>query len=243
MNIEKTGNSLRLRWWDEGKRYSLSLQLKVTPINRAYAKQIAAQIERDQQAGYFDRTLLKYRPRQLGSNASNISAVGLFEKYSAAMVKEKALAPGSLHRYQAIAANLKRYVGEKPAHLVTEATAKDMTAAMSETLAGQTVKTYLFLLKSCWDWSAGKYQTAEVNPWDGLTRRVKAHPQQQKQPITIGEIAAILSAFHHHPHYCHYADFVGFLVGTACRFGEAAGPLEVAFGSAGDELAGDDGVG
>ena len=223
MNIEKTGNSLRLRWWDEGKRYSLSLQLKDTPINRAYAKQIAAQIERDQQAGYFDRTLLKYRPRQLGSNASNISAVGLFEKYSAAMVKEKALAPGSLHRYQAIAANLKRYVGEKPAHLVTEATAKDMTAAMSETLAGQTVKTYLFLLKSCWDWSAGKYQTAEVNPWNGLTSRVKAHPQQQKQPFTIGEIAAILSAFHHHPHYCHYADFVGFLVGTACRFGEAAG--------------------
>jgi integrase len=65
MNIEKTGNSLRLRWWDEGKRCSLSLQLEDTPINRAYAKEIAARIERDQQAGYFDNTLLKYRPHAL----------------------------------------------------------------------------------------------------------------------------------------------------------------------------------
>lgn len=223
MYIEKKGESLRLRWRFEGHRFNLALGLKDSPMNRTYAQQVASRIEIDMQAGYFDRSLLKYRPRQLGSNASNISAVELFEKYSAAMVKEKALAPGSLHRYRAIAANLQRYLGQKPVHLVTEATAKDMTAAMSETLAGQTVKTYLFLLKSCWDWSAGKYQTAEVNPWNGLTSRVKAHPQQRKQPFTTGEIAAILSAFRHHPHYCHYADFVGFLVGTACRFGEAAG--------------------
>jgi integrase len=60
MNVEKTGNSLKLRWWHEGKRYSLSLQLKDTAIYRAYAKEIAARIERDMQAGYFDRTLLKY---------------------------------------------------------------------------------------------------------------------------------------------------------------------------------------
>jgi integrase len=177
MNIKKTGNSLRLRWWDEGKRYSLSLQLKDTPINRAYAKEIAARIERDQQAGYFDRTLLKYRPRTLRTNASNISAVELFEKYSAVIFKDKALATGSVHRYRAIAANLKRYLGGKPAHLVTVATAKDMTAAMSENLAGQTIKAYLFLLKSCWDWSAGKYHLSELNPWNGLTSMVKAHAQ------------------------------------------------------------------
>jgi integrase len=159
----------------------------------------------------------------LGTNASNISAVELFEKYSAVMFKDKALAPGSIHRYRAIAANLKRYLGEKPAHLVTADTAKDMTAAMSENLAGQTIKTYLFLLKSCWDWSAGKYRTVELNPWNGLTSMVKAHAQQPKQPFTTGEIASILSAFYHHPYYCHYADFVLFLVGTACRFGEVAG--------------------
>jgi hypothetical protein len=124
MYIEKKGESLQLRWMFEGRRYNLALGLKESPINR---------------------TLLKYRPRTLRTNASNISAVELFEKYSAVIFKDKALAPGSIHRYRAIAANLKRYLGEKPAHLVTVATAKDMTAAMSENLAGQTIKTYLFL--------------------------------------------------------------------------------------------------
>jgi integrase len=223
MYIEKKGESLRLRWMFEGRRYNLALGLKDSPINRTYAKQVAAQIEIDMQAGYFDRTLLKYRPRTLGTNASNILAVELFEKYSTAMIKDKNLAPGSIHRYQAIAANLKRYLGEKPAHLVTVDTAKDMAAAMSENLAGQTTKTYLFLLKSCWDWAAGKYHLSELNPWNGLTSRVKVHSQQPKQPFTTGEITAILSAFYHHPHYSHYADFALFLVGTACRFGEAAG--------------------
>jgi integrase len=139
------------------------------------------------------------------------------------MTKEKTLAPGSIHRYNAIAANLKRYLGDKPAHLVTETTAKDLLAVMTENLSGQTVKTYLFLLKSCWDWAKGKYHLTETNPWAGLTQRVKVQPRQHKQPFTVGEITAILSTFRHHPQYCHYSDFVLFLVGTACRFGEAAG--------------------
>jgi integrase len=223
MNVEKNGESLRLRWRFEGQRYSLSLGLKDSRLNRSNAKETAAQIERDMQAGYFDRTLLKYRPRRLGANPSLLSAVELFEKYTTAMTKEKALAPGSLHRYRAIAANLQRFMGDKPANLVTESIAKDMQAIMAETLAGQTVKTYLFLLKSCWDWSAGKYHVAEVNPWLGLTSRVKVQPRQQKHPFTTAEIVAILSCFKHHPQYCHYSDFVRFLVGTACRFGEAAG--------------------
>lgn len=223
MHIEKKGASLRLRWCFEGRRFNLALGLKDTPMNRIYAQQVASRIEIDMQAGYFDQTLLKYRPQTLGTNASNISAVELFQRYSAAMTKDKALAPGSIHRYRAIAANLKRYLGDKPAHLVTEATAKDMTAALSENLAGQTTKTYLFLLKSCWDWAAGKYHTVELNPWNGLASMVKTVAQQPKQPFTTGEIASILSAFYHHPHYSHYADFVLFLVGTACRFGEGAG--------------------
>lgn len=213
MYIEKKGDSLRLRWLYEGRRYNLALGLKDAPINRSYAKQIGAQIERDIQAGYFDQTLLKYRLRKLGSNTSDISAVSLFEKYSDAMTTDKSLAPGSICRYNAIAANLKRYLGDKPAHLVIETTAKDLLAIMTENLSGQTVKTYLFSLKSCWDWAKGKYHLAETNPWAGLTHRVKVQPKQQKQPFTVGEITAILSTFRHHPQYCHYSDFVLFLVG------------------------------
>jgi hypothetical protein len=36
--------------------------------------EIAAQIKRDMQADYFDRSLLQYRPSQRVSNASKISA-------------------------------------------------------------------------------------------------------------------------------------------------------------------------
>lgn len=37
----------------------------------------------------------------------------------------------------------------------------------------------------------------------------------------MAELKTIVSAFCSHRHYHHYADFVSFLAGTACRFGEA----------------------
>jgi integrase len=46
------------------------------------AKQKAAQIELDLSAGYFDATLLKYKPRILGKTATEISAVELFERFA-----------------------------------------------------------------------------------------------------------------------------------------------------------------
>lgn len=43
------------------------------------------------------------------------------------------------------------------------------------------------------------------------------------KPFTRAEILAILGAFRSSQHYSHYADFVAFLFGVGCRFGEAAG--------------------
>ena len=55
--IDQKGNSLRLRWNFEGKRYQLALGVKDNPTGKTYAKIIAGTIERDLQCSNFDRTL------------------------------------------------------------------------------------------------------------------------------------------------------------------------------------------
>jgi integrase len=149
--IEVKGHSLRIRGRFEGKRFCISLGLKDSTIGRAAAALKLAEVNRDLQAGYFDETLLKYKPRKLGRNSTEIMAVELFKKYSAAMQREKGLAPGSLHRYRAIAVQLEKTLGNRSADRVTETIAKNVTAQMMESLKGQTVKTYLCLLRACID--------------------------------------------------------------------------------------------
>jgi integrase len=222
--IEKTGNTLRLVWYYEGKKTQLSLGVRDNPVGRALAKQKIAEIEKDLAAGYYDPTLLKYRSRRLGTNPTEITAVELFEKYTAFIIKDKGLAPGSIHRYKAIVSKLGECFKDKLAHHVTEEIAKNAVSVMSESLSGQTVKTYLFLIRACWDWAKDKYHLVKgSNPWGNCIDRVKVYPKQQPKPFTIAEIQAIIGAFANNPHYSHYTEFVIFLANTACRIGEAAG--------------------
>jgi integrase len=222
--IEKTGNTLRLRWNYEGKRQSLSLGVPDSPVGRAYADKKRSEISMDLVSGHYDPTLLKYRPRKLGTNPTEITAVELFEKYTAFTLKDKGLAPGSIGRNKAIASKLRECLKDKPAHQVTETVAKNAVAVMSETLKGRTVKTYLFSIRACWDWSRGKYHLAEgSNPWQNCIDRVKILAEQPPKPFTITELQAIVRAFANHPHYSHYTELVIFLANTACRPGEAAG--------------------
>jgi integrase len=222
--IDKTGNTLRLRWNYEGKKKALSLGVRDNLVGRAFAEKKRAEISMDLVSGHYDPTLLKYRPRKLGTNPTEITAVELFEKYSAFTIKDKGLAPGSIDRYKAIASKLRECLKDKPAHQVTETVAKNAVAVMSETLIGQTVKTYLFSIRACWDWSRGKYHLAEgSNPWQNCIDRVKVLAKQQPKPFSIAELQVIIGAFANHPQYSHYTEFVIFLANTACRPGEAAG--------------------
>jgi integrase len=93
---EKTGNTLRLVWYYQGKRQRLSLGVFDNPVGRAFAAKKMADIKIDLASGYYDQTLLKYRPRKLGTNPTEITAVELFEKYSAFTIKDKGLAPRSI---------------------------------------------------------------------------------------------------------------------------------------------------
>ncbi len=222
--IEKTGNTLRLRWNYEGKKQGLSLGVTDTPVGRAFAAKKMSEISMDLISGHYDPTRLKYRSRKLGANPTELTAVELFEKYTAFIIKDKGLAPGSMHRYKAIASKLRECLMDKPAHQVSESIAKNAVAMMGGSLSGQTVKTYLFLIRACWEWAKGKYHLAEgSNPWENCIDRVKVYPQQHPKPFTIAELQAIISGFGSHPQYSHYTEFVIFLTNTACRIGEAVG--------------------
>jgi integrase len=219
--IETKGTALRLRWRHEGKRYCLGLGVQNNLTGQAFANQKKAQIEMDIISGYFDPTLLKYKPRKLGSNPSEITAVALFEKYTVS--KDKKLAPGSMCRYRAITSKLQKVLGNKLAHQVNESIAKSVVRVMNQTLKGQTVITYLYLIRACWDWAKDKYHLADINPWNDCLNLVTIEPRIPDKPFTIVELQSIVKGFSNHPHYCHYKEFVVFLAHTACRFGEAAG--------------------
>jgi integrase len=80
VTIENLDGRLRLRWTcpETGKRTNLSLRVDDSPTGRAFASTIKDRIENDAKHGYYDATLLKYRPLTIGKNASEITTVELF---------------------------------------------------------------------------------------------------------------------------------------------------------------------
>ncbi|KGF73199.1 integrase [Neosynechococcus sphagnicola sy1] len=221
--IEDHNGRLRLRWLYQGKRYTMGCGVPDNATGRAVAKQKAAQIELDIQAGYFDPSLLKYKPRTLGKNATEMSCTELFERFTEAMKEEKALCRGSLERYRGCLSHVRRSL-DIPAARVTSTKAGNFTSLLLESVCNRTAKEYLWMLKSCWDWAKGKYHlAAESNPWSDQIAKIKPQPQQKTKPFTVVEVRAILAGFKSDRHYKHYHDVVHFLFGVGCRPGEAFG--------------------
>ena len=224
MYIEKRGKSLLIRFTHDAKNYSFSLPNHNNPVGLSNAKLKIAQIERDISCERFDPTLLRYKLRRTGKNSTEITAVEVVEKYIDS--RRDSLANGSIVRLEAIASKLRQLLEDKPAEKITEAVAKDTIARWSESACNQSIKTYLFLLRACWDWAKGKYHLAEgSNPWGECLDRVQRNnaQTQPKKPFSVLEFQSIVTAFANHPQYKHYTEFVIFLAHTACRPGEAVG--------------------
>jgi integrase len=200
----------------------MSCGVPATPTGKALAKQKAAQIELDISAGYFDPTLLKYKPRTLGKNATEITAVELFERYAQAMKRDKALTRNAFQKYAALLSHLKAFFGTVGAESVCDRRAGDFSAYLLEWMVGQTTKQYLFLLRACWDWAAGKYHVTG-NPWAESVGKVKSQPSKRVKPFSEDELRAILAGFESSKTYRHYYPVVLFLVSTGVRPGEAFG--------------------
>jgi integrase len=89
ITIEDHCGRLRLRWQYEGKRYTMAVGVNNDATGNAVARKKSSEIELDMQAGYFDPTLLKYKPKILGKTATEITAPELFTKFTQNQAKEK----------------------------------------------------------------------------------------------------------------------------------------------------------
>ena len=63
VSVEVFQERLRLRWRQSGKRYTLSIGLPDSKVNRTVAQQKASQIQLDLISGNYDTTLKKYKHR------------------------------------------------------------------------------------------------------------------------------------------------------------------------------------
>ncbi len=81
VSIEEFQGRLRLRWRYQGKRFTLSIGLPDSKVNRQVAQQKATTIELDIASGNFDASLKKYKPQI--QNISSITVVTLFEEFVA----------------------------------------------------------------------------------------------------------------------------------------------------------------
>jgi integrase len=219
VSVEEYQGRLRIRFRHDGKRYALSVRLPDSKVNRVVARQKASQIELDIASGNFDPTLKKYKPPKSGRKSSAAQVVKLFQRFMAAQTEAKGLEVGSLCRYDAVLKHLERFFNDKEADAVTEADAKAFVKYLRTTVSERSVKDYVILVQSCWVWAE---KTLPENPWQEILKQVKPAPKQKVKPFTAEEVQRILAGFKCDRHYQHYADFVAFLFGTGCRFGEAA---------------------
>ncbi len=219
VRVENDDGRLRLRFTHGGRRYAIAIGLPDSKVNRLVAQQKAAQIELDIASGNFDATLSKYKPpKTVAQKHEEMSVTGLFKKFMEAQAKAKELRTGSLCRYTATLKHLEKYFRSKSAESVDETCAEEFAGYLRGQVSVRTAKDYLILVQSCWKWAD---QRLNDNPWSNVLNKVKPAPNQKVKPFTVTEVQAILDAFKNNRYYRHYADFVAFLFGTGCRFGEA----------------------
>ncbi|MEM9093049.1 MAG: site-specific integrase [Cyanobacteria bacterium P01_F01_bin.53] len=144
---------------------------------------------------------------------------GLFEQFIIEQTKVKGLQPGSLRRYDGALKHLQKFFKEKASEMLNDADAQAFVEYLRAKVSERTVKDYVILVQSCWVWAE---KTLPENTWPKVLKQVKPVPKQKVKPFTKDEVQRILDGFRVDCYYQHYADFVTFLFGTGCRFGEAA---------------------
>ena len=191
---------------------------------RSVAKKIAGDIELDFAAGtgYYDRTLRKYKPRTIGKNATEISTVELFDRFTKYQLKDKRLAQSSIKsRYEPVNRMLQKHLKIQAAS-VDRQWAEKFADVCDDTLTAGTAKARIMLLKSAWDWGKDIYQLAKENPWVGLTKRFRSVPVQKPEAFSTEEVKKIIQGFRDSKYYSYLTDYVVYRFGMGTRGGEAS---------------------
>jgi integrase len=213
---------LRLQWtWaksigGDGKRYWVSLELDANDaINRSQAELRAKTIEADLKGGTFDPTLDRYKPK----SAPSQNLVLLFERFMT--FKGLSMNPLSLEKYRILRGHLSLFFGDDL--LVQNLTPKDCADFRGWLLDRQspaTARERLGLLSAAIDWEPTLGR--ERNPCRDIYANFKLTPIQEAEPFSVAEAQKIMKAFDEDSVYRFYGDFVRWLFGTGCRFGEGA---------------------
>jgi integrase len=224
ITIENHRSLLRLRWTcpHTGKRNNLALGVEDSTTGRAFAARIKDRIETDAKHGYYDPSLLKYRPKTIGKNASEITTVELFDRFTQHQFKSEGLAQSSINsRYKPLKAMLEKHLNIQSA-TIDKRRAVSFADVCADTLTPATAKARIMLLKSAWEWGKGRYELADENPWVGIAGRFKSIPVQPVAAFTLDEAKKIIQGFKDSRYYSHYADYVVFRLGMGTRGGEAS---------------------
>jgi integrase len=221
VKVESFRGRLRLRWSHNSKRHVMALGLYDTSVAQKVAQAKASVIEADLVTGNFDPTLKKYKTATTEADKTSccITAVELFDRFTSH--REKGVIERTLEKYSAVAAKVAEYFGERLADVDADS-ADDFRSWLAERLAPVSMKEYLALVCTCWDWGM-KHDLISDNPWNEVVKRVKVPPKQQARPFNHAEITAIVEGFSKSRYYRHYTEFVTFLFSSGCRTGEVIG--------------------
>ena len=218
ITIEKHQHKLRLRWTcpETGKRKNLALSVEDSTTGRAFASTIKDRIENDTKHGYYDPTLVKYRPKTIGKNTSEITTVELFDRFTKYQQKHRELSKASIDtRYKYLKVMLEKHLNI-PASSVDKR-AVDGFVLVCRKIKPDTAKQRIWLLKAAWDWGRDKFQLPDLNPWGGIAERFKSVPVQPVPAFSMDEVKKILDGFRTSPDYANYLDYVRFRLSMATR--------------------------
>jgi integrase len=218
--VEAFKGRLRLRWSYQKRRYCMTLGLDDTARGRVLAQNRVLQIEKDIELDNFDPTLERYQRSVKPPKASGISAVALFEQFTAHKRKGD-ITDRTAVKYKSLVRKIAAFFGGQSA-VIDDDHADRFREALAETLAPDTQRAYLFFMQAAWAWGM-KRKLVAVNPWGDVLARVKVIPKQPPEAFSKEEIALIVEGFRGSQYYSHYTDLVTFLFGAGCRTGEAIG--------------------
>jgi integrase len=218
ITIEKHQQKLRLRWNcpETGKRKNLALGVEDSTTGRAFASTIKDRIENDAKHGYYDPTLVKYRPKTIGENPTEITTVELFDRFTQHQAKHEGLSKASIDtRYKYLKVMLEKHLNIPASDI--DRRSVDGFVLVCRKIKPDTAKQRIWLLKAAWDWGRGKFQLPDLNPWEGIAERFKSVPVQPIPAFSKDEVKKILNGFRNSPHYANYLDYVRFRLSMATR--------------------------
>ncbi|WP_310481465.1 tyrosine-type recombinase/integrase [Chamaesiphon sp. VAR_48_metabat_403] len=214
IETKKTGHLLRWVCPQTGKRVSISVNEASDGRNPTKLKD---RIENDIKHGEYDPTLVKYRPKTIGKNKTELTTVELFDRFTQHQIKEKRLSKSSIDtRYKYTQRMLEKHLNI-PAYQLDRQRVESFLDVCWDALKPNTAKTRIWLLKAAWDWGRGKCELPDLNPWDGVAERFKSVPVQPVPAFSKDEVRKILDGFRTSPHYANYLDYVRFRMSMATR--------------------------